>query len=56
MKKMGRPTDNPKNKTIKFRISENLFEEFDIYCKLNNTSKTKLLTDYILKLIENKFE
>ena len=42
-KKMGRPTDNPKNRRITFRLDDNTFLHLEKYCKKENISKMEAI-------------
>lgn len=42
-KKMGRPTDNPKNRRITFRLDDTTFNNLETYCKNNNITKVEAI-------------
>ncbi|MBO4815949.1 MAG: hypothetical protein J5507_03315 [Clostridia bacterium] len=42
-KKMGRPTDNPKNRRITFRLDDTTFCNLEKYCKKNNVTKVEAI-------------
>jgi hypothetical protein len=41
----------PKTKKHNFSIEDNIWEEFKIYCIKNKTTATKVISDYIKKLV-----
>lgn len=49
-RKMGRPTDNPKNNRITIRLDNDTFETLNAYCKQNNVSYTDAIRELIKKL------
>lgn len=53
VKKIGRPsTDNPKNKNVTVRFTEEEVDLFDDFCKKNKTTKSNLIREYVLDLIK----
>lgn len=49
-KKLGRPTDNPKNNKITIRIDDEVLKILDAYCKKKNVTRTSAITEGIKKL------
>ncbi len=49
-KKIGRPTDAPKNKTIKFRIDEETNRQLEYCSDKLNTSKSQILREGVHKI------
>lgn len=49
-RKMGRPTDNPKNNRITIRLDNYTFEILNTYCKENNFNYTDAIRELIRKL------
>ena len=49
-KKLGRPTDNPKNIRLAVRMDKDTFEILDKYCKKENISKMEGIRRGIRKL------
>lgn len=50
IKKMGRPTDNPKRHEIKARIDDDTYKVLNDYCAEKNKSKAEGVRDGINKL------
>ena len=42
-KKMGRPTDNPKNRRITFRLDDDTFNNLEVYCKKHKVTKVEAI-------------
>ncbi|EFS20585.1 hypothetical protein FSBG_00082 [Fusobacterium gonidiaformans 3-1-5R] len=56
-KKMGRPTNNPKNIQTRIRMTEEEAKKLDFCAKTLNTSKTEIISkgvDKIYQEISNK--
>lgn len=49
-KKLGRPTKNPKNNKITIRLTDDIYEILDTYCKKKNVTMTTAITEGIKKL------
>lgn len=56
MKKVGRPTDNPRPNKISIRISDTDKAILEKYCEENNVNKTEAISRGIRKLEEDKKE
>lgn len=52
-KKIGRPTDAPKNKTIKFRIDDETDKKLEYCSKELNESKSEILRKGVCKLYDD---
>ena len=44
----------PKEKRIVFRIDEDIFNELKLLCEKNDKSVSKVLRNYIIKVIKQK--
>lgn len=53
-KKMGRPTNNPKQNKISARITDEDKEILEAYCEANNVNKAEAISMAIKKLKEDK--
>lgn len=53
--RVGRPKiDNPKDVTIRCRVSKELNQELEKYCEKNKTTKSEVMTKGIEKIIKAK--
>ncbi|MEA4821700.1 MAG: hypothetical protein VB122_05685 [Erysipelotrichales bacterium] len=51
----GRPlVDNPKNKVIRIKVTQDLQRKAVNYCHKNKTNLSKLLREYLEKLLLNE--
>lgn len=55
-KKMGRPTDNPKTISVKFKADEDTFSMLDECSKRLNLSRAEILRQGVLKMYEDLFK
>ena len=56
-KKMGRPTENTRNKTLKLRLSQNELEKIQRCADLLNENRTNALVksvDFMLEYLEKE--
>lgn len=51
-KKMGRPTENPKNHQTRIRMTQDEWDRLDYCAKSMNLTKTDVINMSILKLFE----
>lgn len=49
-KKMGRPTDNPKNVSVKFKADDETFEKLKECSKLLNVSRAEVIRQSIHRM------
>lgn len=54
-KKIGRPiSDNPKTKNVTVRFTTEEAERFDEYVSRNNTTKSNLIREFVLGVLEEQ--
>jgi hypothetical protein len=44
-----------KDKSLRFRVTTKMSNDFDEYCKKNNITKTKVIEEYLNELLYRKF-
>lgn len=53
VKKMGRPTDNPKSEAVHVRVDNECFDILNKYCEKYNVPRTEAIRKGIKKLKED---